>query len=411
MGESGKLIDYTELLTDVPGEGLEEVTRQLGRRKGLTVQWSGRGADSGRDLTFTEIRSGPLSRGMVVWMVSCKDKAKSGDSVTERDLPSITDKCRQHGAKGFLLVTTTRVGTAAKALLDRLDESNGGDIRTLVWDASELDSMLLDPDNHGLLQQFLPKSYERVRGPASFDGALLALRDHLPEDVLGDVMRLVEPYSGPTLKGESVWPFNRASARAIDQVVRHLLIDGNLDTAVSATEDVEYDAYMAFLERLQQAYPGDCRAYAAAVVRGHHDADVRLNTLQFLFENWEMDPSDTVELAAHLDSDGLALLYGAEIAYFVAHTIYESGVDYDAWQLPCEMPSHASVDNVAITHLVVAGQGDRIEFRGRMDVVVAPNVDAEYAGTHAVQGTFAGFFNECGMCLESAIVDNSSLFR
>jgi hypothetical protein len=130
------LIDFTELVSAVPGEGLQGLTRQLGQRKGLSPVWCGRGPDGGRDLTFTEILSGSLSKEKTTWLVSCKDKAKSGDSVGEKDLPppGIKDKLAQHKANGFLLVTTTTVSSSAKALLDSFDKSNGGDYHILVWD-------------------------------------------------------------------------------------------------------------------------------------------------------------------------------------------------------------------------------------------------------------------------------------
>ena len=60
MPRPKSLIDFKELISAVPGEGLEELTRQLGRRKGLSPTWAGRGADGGHDLYFTEILAGPL---------------------------------------------------------------------------------------------------------------------------------------------------------------------------------------------------------------------------------------------------------------------------------------------------------------------------------------------------------------
>ena len=114
MEKSQTLIDFTELISAVPGEGLEELARQIGRRKGLSPTWSGRGPDSGRDLLFTEFLKGPLSKERIKWLVSCKDRAESGESVSESDLPSpgIKDKLAQHNANGFLLITTTTASTA-----------------------------------------------------------------------------------------------------------------------------------------------------------------------------------------------------------------------------------------------------------------------------------------------------------
>ncbi len=128
------LINFAELVSNVPGEGLEGLVRLLARRRQLSPVWSGRGADRGRDLLFTETLSGPLVQEKITWLATCKDKARSGESVGERDLPSpgIRDKLEQHEANGFLLVTTTTVSTAAKSLLDSLDGSTEARIYTLV---------------------------------------------------------------------------------------------------------------------------------------------------------------------------------------------------------------------------------------------------------------------------------------
>jgi hypothetical protein len=72
--------------------------------------------------------------------------ATSGTAVTESDLPTIKDKLAQHHADGFLLVTTTVPGVAAKQMLDNLDKSNGGDIYTWVWDKSELTRIFFSPN-------------------------------------------------------------------------------------------------------------------------------------------------------------------------------------------------------------------------------------------------------------------------
>lgn len=314
MDKSEPFIDFTELVSNVPGEGLEQLVRLLARRRQLSPAWSGRGADSGRDLLFTEILSGPLTQEKITWLVSCKDKAKSGESVNERDLPfpGVSDKLDQHKADGFLLVTTTTVSTAAKSLLDSLDKSNGGNIHTLVWDSAELTQMLFDPSNEDLLKQFLPESYQRVKGLTSLEGAVLALGDRLPEEVLAEVMRLVRPYSTSSLKGTVVWPYDRASAEAIDNIVTRLIVNGDTSAAVEATEQIEYDAFVAFINTLANEYHDECREYLLAVVRHHHESDVQFNAAQLLFDNYELSNTETIEVATYLDNDALEELYIVE---------------------------------------------------------------------------------------------------
>lgn len=105
MERSVDLIDFSELVSSVPGEGLEELIRHIGQRLDLSPSSSGRGPDGGRDLFLTESLVGSISEQKIKWVVSCKDKAISKDSVTEADLPpaGVRDKVAQHNADGFLL--------------------------------------------------------------------------------------------------------------------------------------------------------------------------------------------------------------------------------------------------------------------------------------------------------------------
>ena len=128
MKKTTEIIDFKELESAVPGEGLQGMVRRLARKLGLQPIWSGRGPDGARDLLLTENLKGPLTGEIIKWVVSCKDFSESGKSVQESDLPQpgILDKLKQHGANGFLLVTTTVPSSAAKNLLDKLDKK-------LVW--------------------------------------------------------------------------------------------------------------------------------------------------------------------------------------------------------------------------------------------------------------------------------------
>jgi len=414
MEKPEQIIDFTELVSAVPGERLEELARQIGRRKGLSLTWSGRGPDGGRDLLFTEILSGPLSSEKITWLVSCKDKAKSGNSVSESDLPcpGIKDKVAQHKANGFLLVTTTTVSTGAKALLDSLDKSSGGDIHTLVWDSSELTAMLLEPSNHDLLMQFLPQSYQRAKRLTSLEGAVLAFRDQLPDRVLAEVMQLVRPYSASPLKGSVVWPYDPASASAIDQIVANLLIKQDIAEAVSATEEIEYDAFMALVTALHDHDPDRCYTYLSAIVCQHSEPDVRFNALQFLFDNYEISRSERITLAAHLDTDALRELYDGEIASFVEEELFASTPNYELYQSLDRLSSKTVVEDIYVSDLTVEAEGEgKINFLGRINVHVICQYDGEQMGSYSFPGVFSGYFDESGIYLESASVDTRSFYQ
>src|SRR3954453_1408935 len=134
-------LDFHELSSKPAGETLEGLVRLIGERLGVTVSWTGRGADQGRDLIFVEAQSGRIGSTPVRWLVNCKDNSKSNQAVSEQDVGSIVDKVRQHNCDAFLLVTTTTVGTALKAKLDALASGPQDRIQTKVWDRFELTAM------------------------------------------------------------------------------------------------------------------------------------------------------------------------------------------------------------------------------------------------------------------------------
>lgn len=413
MKHQEPIIDFSELISAVPGEGLEELTRQLGRRKGLSPSWSGRGSDEGRDLIFTEELSGPLAKEKITWLVSCKDKARSGDSVSERDLPSpgIKDKLAQHKANGFLLVTTTTTSTGAKALLDSLDKGNGGDIHTLVWDSSELTAMLLEPSNHDLVKQFLPNSYQRVKGLTSLEEAVLAFREQIPDTVLAEIMRLVRPYSATPLKGSIVWPYDSRSASVIDQIVRNLLVEQDVNAAVVVTENIEYDAFMAFITALQEHLPNDCYQYLLAVVCQHSEPDIRFNAAQFLFDYYEVEFSDNIRIATHLDDDALKELYESEISSFVQQEIVNNTPDYALYQSIDELSNATQIENIYVSDITFEPDEDiQVNFSGDMTISLSLVFEREIMTRHSFPGEFSGYFNQHGMYLESATIDTRSYY-
>lgn len=152
------VIDFSELQRFPGGEGLEALTRILGKSLGFAVDWSGQGPDLGKDLYFTERLEGLVSTTYIKWLVQCKDNSKSGKSVADLGKNySILDKTKQHGCDGFLLVTTTTVTTGLKTTLDAL--SSNSTLKTFVWDRHELTKLLLQDSNRQIFQQFFPESY------------------------------------------------------------------------------------------------------------------------------------------------------------------------------------------------------------------------------------------------------------
>lgn len=156
------MIDFEELKEYPGGEGLEALTRFLGRRIPAHVTFSGSGSDRGRDLIFEE-RPGGLRKRPHRWLVQCKDHSASKRSVTEGDLGfSVTDKVAQHACDGFLLVTTTVASTGLKSLLESLEIEQK--CNTEVWDCHELEHQLWQARNVDLIAQFFPSFYRQRFG-------------------------------------------------------------------------------------------------------------------------------------------------------------------------------------------------------------------------------------------------------
>jgi hypothetical protein len=415
MERSSNLIDFRELVSAVPGEGLEELVRHIGTKRDLSPSASGRGPDGGRDLFLTEILVGNVSTQKLKWLVSCKDKAVSGEAVSEADLPSITDKLGQHQAEGFLLVTTTIPGTAAKELLDKLDKSNGGGIYTWVWDKSELTKILLDPVYEDLLKQFFPESYKRVKGLTSLEGAVLSFSDELPDGVLDEVMRLVRPYSGFQLKGSRIWPFDVRSARRIDEVIRKLIIEGDPEQASDSTEEIEFDAFMSMLSRLYRAYRDDCYAYIVALAKHHVDPDLRYNAIQFAIDNYRdsIPNQDYFRLASALqDDDSVEELFGFRVTKFVEEKLDDNPHAYDLGDDLDSISFSTVIDQLTVSSLTFSKSLQRISFQGTLDLKVTLQAHDPEGGIHdRYPGAFAGYIDVTGIHLESARADISSFYE
>jgi hypothetical protein len=415
MLRSSNLIEFSELVSSVPGEGLQELARQIGYKKKLSPIWSGRGPDGGKDLLFTEVLLGNLSTQRLRWLVSCKDNAASGTAVSESDLPSIKDKLAQHHADGFLLVTTTVPGVAAKQMLDNLDKSDGGDIYTWVWDKSELTRILLQPEYHDLLQQFLPESYKRVKGLTSLEGAVFNFRDELPDAVLDEVLRLVRPYSGFQLKGSRIWPYDAPSARIIDNVIQILIMEGNPVQAAHSTEGIEFDAFMSMLARLYAAYRAECYLYILALAEHHLDPDLRYNAIQFALDTYRasIPIEDCFKLASGLeDEDSIEEMFGFKISKFVEEKLDDDPHDYDLGDDLDSISFVTVIDQVIVSSINFSKAENRISLRGTLDLHVTLQAhDPEGGIRDQYPGKFSGYFDALGIHLESASADTSSFYQ
>jgi hypothetical protein len=91
------MLDFKELPQD--GGAFEQLIRELLFSYGMTVEWSGRWPDGGRDLSRESLKSliAPTNR---TWLVQCKHFAHANRSVGVDDLDNIVDSCAHHNATG-----------------------------------------------------------------------------------------------------------------------------------------------------------------------------------------------------------------------------------------------------------------------------------------------------------------------
>lgn len=395
---SKKLIDFRDLISAVPGEGLEELVRQIGNKKNLFPEWSGRGADGGRDLFFTEIQEGAISKNKIRWLVSCKDKAESEQSVSENDLPAtgIKDKLAQHKAEGFLLVTTTTVSTGAKNLLDNLDVKNGGHIHTHVWDFSELTNILLKKENQDLLKQFLPKSYERVNQLTTLEGALYAHKEQLPDDVFSEVINLIKPYS-TQLKGLNIWSYDSKVAENLDLIVESLIRENDLNKAIAKTEGIGYDEYLAFVDALKDVYPERCFEYLWKTITYFAGSGLSYNAFYFLADHYKLTKSDLIKLAPCLD-DEFTLTKNSEIVQSLEDILKKQDSEYlNELSKKVPKPVIKSINGLNIVYFV--SHEARVEFAGTIQLEVG-NSD-EFFGEKLYSAYIDGYFNENTVSVET----------
>lgn len=260
-----------------------------------------------------------------------------------------------------------------------------------------------------MLKQFLPQSYQKVKGLTSLEGAVLAFREQIPEDVLEDVMRLVRPYSAARLKGSVIWPHDPISAATIDQIIRNLLIEPDLDKAVEVTEGIEYAALMALANKLYDDYPDECYDYLSSIVCKHKDLDLRFNAAQFLFDSFEIPNEDQVRFASYLDVNSLRELYGWEISEFVRTELFENSADYKLHEELDAISGTTSIEGFDVTELFIEAKGnDQVEFYGSMDVDVNLQYGDGVAMDTSFPGNFKGYFDESGIYLTSDVVDTSN---
>jgi hypothetical protein len=360
--------DFRELGVEPVGEHFEALVRLLGERFGLQVQWTGRGADGGRDLVFIETQAGPLKTTAIRWLVSCKDNSQSNRSISEKDVGSIVDKVRQHKCEGFLLATTTTVSSGLKELLDRLDPSAGGEIQTKVWDRFEITKMLLLPQCEDLVLQFFPEQ-KKKEAVARLEEARQIIEASVPRFISGKVRECLIPFSEreKNLAGGSIWPHDEEQAKLIDELAPKLVRRTGIPAAVEQIELLDFDAFTSLVDRLIRNFPDRAKQLLRVLARRSQDSAIVFNAIEILRESDDFSLDRELEITKRCDPDTLFELY--------RDMTYDSLQDVGAWnwRLPSEVERYddnVEVESATIEDLEFEG-GDAINLSARLTLEVS----------------------------------------
>ncbi|WP_315737972.1 restriction endonuclease [Bradyrhizobium sp. SZCCHNR1093] len=389
-------LDFSELSSKPSGEAFEGLIRLIGERLGVTVSWTGRGVDQGRDLIFYETQAGRIGSSPVRWLVNCKDNSKTNKAVTEQDVGSISDKVKQHDCNGFLLATTTTAGTALKSTLDALASDIARDrIQTRVWDRFELTKILLSDQFADLLRQFFPRQ-SASNSAMEIDAARKKIESALPRQVVGAIRQHLVPYSEryASLAGSNVWPHDAAQQTLIDQL-RPLVVRGAATprTAEKLSE-LNSEAFFAFTDQLIRSFPKQAYNQLLFYAKTSKDSARIFNLVGILQEFDEFSDELEYSITAHCDSDTLWDLYRDHVEQSLCVPSY--------WwnRIPTEIESFASnseIVDIELDDLEFDG-GESVTFCGRLQFnVTSTSEDDEgehhldrQAFTYSVSGRPAG---------------------
>lgn len=118
-----------------------------------------RGQDGGRDIIIEEKRKGLMDITTIRWLVSCKHKSHSGQSVTDSDEQDISDRLRAHNCIGFIGFYSTIISSPLSRKLDSLKSK----FEVALFDREKIESVLLSkPGGLNIIKRYFPISYDKI---------------------------------------------------------------------------------------------------------------------------------------------------------------------------------------------------------------------------------------------------------
>lgn len=138
------ILDFKEIPEAHKASGLQD-TFELFSRDFLSfmgykiITDPDRGADGGVDLIVEEKRTGVGGETNIKWLVSCKHKAFSGNSVSPTDDANIRDRVEAKGCHGFIGFYSTLASTGLSTILEGIK----GKLEYQVFDKEKIEGQLL----------------------------------------------------------------------------------------------------------------------------------------------------------------------------------------------------------------------------------------------------------------------------
>jgi hypothetical protein len=157
------LLDFKEIPLANGGGGLQDEFELFARdffdTLGFQIEEDpDRGADGGRDIIIIEKRTGTLGDTIVRWLVSCKHKAHSGESVLEKDEEDIAGRVEQFHCDGFIgfysTISSSGLSKKINSLKDRYE--------ICIFDHEKIEKALLEnTEFESLIKRYFPVSYKK----------------------------------------------------------------------------------------------------------------------------------------------------------------------------------------------------------------------------------------------------------
>lgn len=226
------LLDFREIPSAAPGSQDPDAFESFAREFFSEVMHfdivsePNRGADGGKDLIAIERQVGSLSATEIKWLISCKHKAHSDQSVNTTDEENISDRIREHKADGFIGFYST---LPSSGLNNRLD-SYRNDYKIEIFNRERIETALIKAKKNDLIRRFFPKSYQRE-----------SAKNNEPSIIFGKYAPLFCEYCGKDLLKEHLHDYsaivvlieNVETAECIDAYV---CCKGHCNNALLATK-------------------------------------------------------------------------------------------------------------------------------------------------------------------------------